>query len=320
MYSNQLTNSRLKTGDSKINTLIVIAGPTGIGKTQLACQLQSHFDCAIISADSRQVYKEMRIGTAKPSRQEILRHRIKLCDYVSIQEEYNAGIFEKHAIKVLEDEYRNKNISIVCGGTGMYIKALLDGLDSFPEIDPEIKSKWSEIEKTKGLQFLQEQIKKLDPEYASTVAMDNPRRLSRALAVIDQTDEKFSSFLSGKSRKRNFKEILIVLDMPREELYKRIEERVDKMMDEGLLEEAEQLYAFKELKSLDTVGYKELFDYMDGKCTLEEAVNKIKTHSRQYAKRQLTWNRKYLPGSRFSPDDYAGVINAIKKQIDDTGV
>jgi len=306
----------LKVGDSKDNILLVIAGPTGIGKTELACRLQSQFDCAIISADSRQVYKEMTIGTAKPSSQEIIKHRIKLCDYVSVHEEYNAGIFEKHAIKVLEEEYKNMNTSIVCGGTGMYIKALLDGLDSFPDIDPEIKTKWAELEITEGLAFLQEQLKSLDPEYASIVAMDNPRRLSRALAVIDQTGKKFSSFLNGNINKRAFKEILIVLDIPREVLYKRIEDRVDRMMKQGLLKEAKPLYSFKEYKALDTVGYRELFAYLDGKCSLEESIEQIKTHSRQYAKRQLTWNRKYLPGPRYSPDDLTGILNSIHNQID----
>ncbi|MGA0284233.1 MAG: tRNA (adenosine(37)-N6)-dimethylallyltransferase MiaA [Saprospiraceae bacterium] len=303
--------------DNNDNTLIVIAGPTGIGKTELACRLQSQFDCAILSADSRQVYKEMNIGTAKPGQQVILQHRISLCDYVSIHDEYNAGIFEKDALKLLDEEYSNKNVSIVCGGTGMYIKALLDGLDKFPEVELTIKSKWAEIEKAKGLVFLQEQIKKLDPEYAAVVALDNPRRLSRALAVIDQTGKKFSSFLSGKSRKRQFREMLIVLDIQRSELYKRIEERVDKMMIAGLLEEAEKLYPYKRLKALDTVGYKEIFAYMDGKCSLDEAVDQIKAHSRQYAKRQLSWNRKYLPGPRFNPRELDSMRKLINDHIND---
>lgn len=295
--------------------ILVLTGPTGIGKTELSFTIQEELGSNIISADSRQVYKEMSIGTAKPTVQEVSKYRIQCCDYVSIHDEYNAGVFVKDALVAAQADWEDKGFCFLCGGTGLYIKSFCDGLDSFPDIPVALKEKWNNIYKTEGLSPLQNNLKQLDPEYYDSVDTNNPHRLIRALSVIEHSGQPYSSFLN-KTSHNDYEVIHIVLDLPRQHIYDRINKRVLGMMQSGLLEEVESLYPFKDLKALNTVGYAELFHYLDGKTSIENSIAGIQTHSRQYAKRQITWQKKYNPGPRFRPDDKSAVMEYIKSALE----
>ncbi len=300
--------------EKKANKLIVITGPTGIGKSALSYQIQDNMKCHIISADSRQVYKEMSIGTAKPSKTEIKDHNIVCCDYVSVLDDYNAGIFASDALTYAHTDWEAFGHTIMCGGTGLYIKAFAEGLDSFPDVPVEVRHFWqSELDK-KGLSHLKDELLKRDPEYYSKVDINNPHRLLRALSIIDFTGKRFSDFL-GQKQENDIELITLVLDLPREELHERINNRVLKMIDRGLVKEVEGLLAFRDLKSLNTVGYSEIFDFLDGKTSLDEAVALIQTHTRQYAKRQMTWQRKYNPGLRIHPSDLNAALLYIQERL-----
>lgn len=298
------------------NKLLILTGPTGIGKTNLSFEIQSILGCRIISADSRQVYREMKIGTAKPEPDEIAKYKIVLCDHISIHENYNTGLFAKDARKLLEEEYSIRSYGFLCGGTGLYIKALTEGLDAFPDVDPVLVKKWDDRYRMEGIGVLQDALRKKDPEYAEKAEMKNPHRLIRALSVMDQSGLPFSYFLNKSKTKLAADLIYVVLDMDRQALYKKINDRVDRMFEDGLVEEARSLYQHKSLKALQTVGYQELFDYFDGFITLDEAREKIKTHTRQYAKRQLTWLRKYAPGPRFHQKNKQAVLEYVRSQLD----
>ncbi|MCB0700950.1 MAG: tRNA (adenosine(37)-N6)-dimethylallyltransferase MiaA [Chitinophagales bacterium] len=273
-------------------TVYVIAGPTAVGKTAIAIALAKKLDTEIISADSRQCYREMSIGTAKPTKEELTQVHHYFINSHSVTEELNAADYEKLALTYLEEIFKQHDTAVVCGGTGLYIKALCEGIDEMPEVDNTVEEEIQAQFKEQGIEWLQNAVKEEDPSFYETGEIQNPVRLIRALTFVRSTGESITAYRTGQKKERPFNVVKIALEMPREVLYDRINRRVDLMMQEGLLEEAKTLYTQKGLKNLQTVGYQELFEYMDGKCTLEDAVDKIKQHSRNYAKRQLTWFRK----------------------------
>lgn len=272
--------------------LIIIAGPTAVGKTSFSIELAKQLNCEIISADSRQIYNEMSIGTAKPTQEEMKGITHHFINHISIHEHYSVGDFEREVITLLDKYFIKNDFMIMCGGTGLYIDAVCNGIDDLTKVDEAIRSKINSNYNQFGLEWLQEQVKLHDPEYFSVVDQKNPARLKRALEVIEVTGNKFSNQRTALVKKRNFIPIKILLNEERELLYKRINDRVDLMIKNGLIEEAKNLLQHKSLNALNTVGYKELFDYFDGKLNLKEATEEIKKNSRRYAKRQLTWFNK----------------------------
>jgi len=300
----------------KTNILISVVGPTAIGKTALSIKLAKAFNTEIISADSRQFYKEIPIGTAAPSKKELAAAPHHFIHNRSIEDDYSVGDFERDAIEKLKDLFKKHNIIILVGGSGLYIKSLIEGLDNFPEIDPEIREQLNEKLESEGLEPLKIQLKELDPEYYKEIDVNNPHRVIRALEVCLGSGETFSSFLKQQKPIRNFKTISIGLTAPREEIYERINLRADTMMDKGLLEEAQELYPKRRLNALNTVGYKELFSFFEGRIDLETAVEEIKKNSRRYAKRQLTWFRKNEETKWFDyKTPYSEIEDFIKSEI-----
>jgi tRNA dimethylallyltransferase len=276
----------------KNKRLIVISGATAIGKTTLSIQLAQHFNSEIISADSRQFYKELKIGATPPSQEELIKVKHHFIQHLSIKDDYNVGLFEKDAIAVVYTLFKKTDTLIMAGGSGLYIDAVCNGLDTFPEVDEKIKKELIAEYKNKGITFLQDELKKRDPVYFDIVDINNPQRLIRALAVIRESRKPFSSFRNKTSAKRDFKISHFSLEMEREKLYERINRRVDLMMEEELLKEVENLIPYKNKNALQTVGYKELFSYFDGEISLEEAINKIKQNTRRFAKRQISWFKR----------------------------
>lgn len=272
--------------------LISIVGPTAIGKTLLSIKLTQHYKTEIISADSRQFYKEMRIGTAVPTQTELDSATHHFIHHKSIEEDYNVGSFEREAISKLNDLFNTHEVVIMVGGSGLYVDAVSKGMDDFPEIDSQIRKELNKRLKTEGLKSLQEQLQVLDFKSYNSIAIDNPHRVIRALEICIGTGKPYSSYLKNQKTHRNFNTITIGLTAERELIYRRINERVDKMLDEGLLEEVKTLHEKQHLNALNTVGYKELFNYFNGEWTLDFAVSEIKKNTRRFAKRQLTWFRK----------------------------
>ena len=272
--------------------LISIVGPTAIGKTALSIKLAQHFKTEIISADSRQFFKEMQIGTAVPSTLELNSAKHHFIHHKSINEDYNVGAFERDTISKLDELFKNHDILIMVGGSGLYVDAVTKGLDDFPDIDPKIRKELNYHLKSYGLESLIEQLKTLDIESYNSIALDNPHRVIRALEVCIGTGLPYSAFLKKNKTVRNFKTISIGLSAERQLIYKRINDRVDKMIEDGLLEEAKTLIQNQHLNALNTVGYKELFNYFNGEWTLDFAISEIKKNTRRFAKRQLTWFRK----------------------------
>lgn len=272
------------------NTVIVISGPTAVGKTGLALSLAQGLQTSIISADSRQCYQGMAIGTAQPSASELLAVQHYYVAAFPVTHTQDAASFEDAALGYLDEIFSTNRIAIVCGGTGLYLKALCEGIDAMPSVDEDLKAAVEANYKEFGLQWLREAIVKEDPAFQRE--LDNPARLLRALIFVRSTGKSITSYQSGQKKTRPFRMLKVALDMPRETLYRRINERVDLMLAAGLLEEVRQLMPYRHLPALNTVGYSELFAYMDGQMTLEEAVEKIKQHTRNYAKRQLTWLRR----------------------------
>jgi len=293
--------------------LIVITGPTAIGKTSLSIKVATAFSTEIISADSRQFYKEMRIGTATPAAAELKAVPHHFIGHISIHDAYNVSHFEEDALKKLDQLFTGRDYIILTGGSGLYINAVCHGIDDLPDPDNGLRTKLKELYHAEGITALQDKVKEIDPEYYIEVDQSNPKRLLRAIEVCLTTGVTYSSLRKNKPKPRNFKVLKIGLTRNREELYRRINHRVDKMMDEGLLSEAKSLYSYRHLNALNTVGYKEVFDYLDAKITLDEAVEKIKTNSRRYAKRQLTWFRKDPEITWFHPDDLDDIINFIRE-------
>ena len=295
--------------------LIIIVGPTAVGKTSLAIELAKHYQTEIISADSRQFYKETNIGTAKPSAIELAEIPHHFINSLAIEENYTAAQFEKDAIKCIEKIHQNKDIAIMAGGSGLFVRAVTDGFDELPAIDPEIRKKLNQDFEKNGIEFLQQQLKIVDPEYFNQVDLANPQRIIRSLEVYQATKTPYSTFRKGTTKDRNFTPIKIGLTLPREKLYARINSRVDEMISNGLVEEATNLFPFKHYNSLQTVGYTEIFNYLEGKTSLIEAVDKIKQNSRRLAKRQLTWFTKDSEINWFQHPDLKEVVSLIEQKI-----
>ncbi len=300
---------------SKNKYLIVVSGPTAVGKTGLAIDLAKHFNTEIISSDSRQIFAEMHIGTAKPTAIELNQVNHHFIGHVSIhaQPEYDVATYEKEAIAALDLLFQKHDYVIMAGGSGLYVNAVLHGIDDMPEITDEIRVQVSRDVDSNYEALLQE-LKDKDSVYFSEVDVQNHRRVQRAIEVIRATGKPFSTFRTGQKKARVFQVIHLALDRDRDELYARINERVDMMINEGLEQEARALYAFKGLNALQTVGYKELFEYFEGKVTLSFAMDKIKQHTRNYAKRQLTWLRKQEEVQWFHPLQWNEMLAYIHKK------
>ncbi len=283
-------------------TLVVIGGPTAVGKTAIAIKLAKHFKAEIISADSRQFYREMTIGTAKPTDEErqIVKHHF--IDSLSIHDYYNAWQFEQGVLKFLKTYFKRRDIAFLVGGSGLYIDAVCHGLDDLPTIKPEIRQNLLERYEKEGLESIRFELKQIDPEYYLQVDLKNPQRILHALEVFYQTGKQFSILRKEQAAERSFKIIKIIIHQEREILYERINNRVDKMIEIGLIEEAKSLYPYRQYASLQTVGYRELFDYFDGKYDLEEAVRLIKRNTRHYARRQISWFKRDAENLWKEPD------------------
>ena len=289
-------------------TLIYIAGPTGVGKTKLSLEIAKLFDTDIISCDSRQFYKEMNIGTAVPTSEELNEVQHHLIQHKSIHDKYTVGDFEKEAIQTLDFLFKKKDFVIMVGGSGMYADSLMFGLDSFPKISPEIRNQIELFYKSHGLKGLQELLLKKDPKYYTRVDIKNPTRLIRAIEVCIASEKPYSSFLGKEKKPRNFVSKMVILHRPRKDLYERINHRVDQMIEVGLIKEAQKLLPNKDLSPLKTVGYKELFPCFEGKEAIQDGTSKIKKNTRRYAKRQITWFKKYDKALFFSANTEAKVI------------
>jgi len=294
--------------------LISIVGPTAIGKTDLSIKLAQHFNSSIISADSRQFYKEMNIGTAVPSKEELNAAPHHFIQHKSIEDIFNVGDFEREAISKIIELHQENPIVIMVGGSGLYVKAVTKGLDYFPEVDTNIRTLLNKQFEEKGLIALQEQLKSLDSTAYKTIAIDNPQRVIRALEICIGSGKPYSYFLTNREKNRDFKTISIGLNAERSIIYDRINQRVDLMIKNGLLEEAKALLSHKHLNALNTVGYKEIFEYFEGNSTLEFAVSEIKKNTRRFAKRQLTWFRKDDTINWF---DYETDVEEIIKYIEE---
>ena len=283
-------------------TVIIIAGPTAAGKTSIGIQLAKHFDTEIISADSRQCYKEMNIGVARPSPEELSAVPHHFIASHSIHDKVTAADFENFALQKTRDIFSSRKVMIMVGGTGLYIKAFCEGLDRIPEVPLDIHQSVIEEYDQKGLTWLQNSVRQHDPGFYGTGEINNPHRLMRALEVYRSTGKSINSFKTGNKAKRDFDIIKVAIELPKEILHRNISNRVDSMMDKGLVNEASQLYSFRHLNALQTVGYKELFEYLDKKISLSAAIELIKQNTRQYAKRQITWFKKDHEFQWLAPD------------------
>ncbi len=292
-------------------TLIVIVGPTAAGKTELAIAIAKKFNTEIISADSRQVYSELNIGVSRPEEIQLnaVKHHFVACRLV--KEEYTAGQFEKDALECLHSIFKKQDAAVTVGGSGLYVKAVCEGLDAVPPGNEAIRNELEIEWKEKGLKHLQDELKKADPEYFKSADIKNPRRVLRALEVFRASGKPFSSFHNTTNRKRDFQIIKIGITYEQKILYEKINQRVDEMMRKGLLDEVKQLLPYKNINALQTVGYRQLFDYLDGKTDLETAVDLIKQSTRNYAKRQLTWFRKDKEIKWFDPGQQEEVFSFL---------
>ncbi len=296
--------------------LISVVGPTAIGKTSLAISLAKHYKTEIISADSRQFFKEMQIGTAVPNKKELATVPHHFIQHKSILENYSVGDFEKEAIALLSNLFKKHDFVIMVGGSGLYVDAVTKGLDEFPEVDPGIREDLNKRLKERGIVELQNQLKLLDESQYAKIDIENPHRLIRALEICIGSGQPYSSFLNKKKTIRSFKTITIGLKADRQVIYDRINQRVDLMIEEGLLKEARKMHPHRALNALQTVGYKELFNYFDGKWNLDFAISEIKKNTRRFAKRQLTWYRKNEKLIWFDYDeDKANIFKTINKEI-----
>ena len=300
-------------GSSK-KTLITIVGPTAVGKTSLSILIASYFNTEIISCDSRQFYKEMTIGTAVPEKEELAVVPHHFIQNRSVFEDYNVGAYERDALNVLGTLFKKHNTVVMVGGSGLYVKAVLEGLDDFPKIDPSIRLELKHVLEKEGIIPLQDQLKKLDVTTYNTIDIENPQRVIRALEICIGTNLPYSSYTGKLKKKRKFNSIVIGLNGEREKIYERINRRVDLMVEKGLLDEAKKLYPNKELNALQTVGYKELFSFFEEKVTKDEAIQEIKKNTRRFAKRQLTWFNKDASIYWF---DFETDTDNILKKIED---
>ena len=289
----------------------MLAGPTASGKTATAIKLAKAFDAEILSADSRQFYKELSIGTAAPTDEELAQVKHHFVHNLSIEDKYDVADYEKDVLSYLKEYFKTKNVAIMTGGSGLFIDAVCNGLDEIPDISEEVRNRVSRMLEVEGLEALQSEIDRVDNEYFKIVDKQNPRRLQRALEVYYQTGKPYSTFRQRNTAKRDFDIIKLAILWDRDKLIERINQRVDLMMEQGLLDEVKSVYSKRHLNSLNTVGYKELFDYLDGKYTLEQAVEQIKINTRQYSKRQMTWLRKRNDYQWFKIDEFDEIFNAL---------
>jgi len=292
--------------------LIIIAGPTASGKTGVAITLARHFHTEIISADSRQFYKEIPTGTAAPDRAQLAEVKHHFVGHLSVKDDYNVSRFEQDVLQLLEKLFKTTDIVIMVGGSGLYIDAVCRGIDKLPEPDRDIRNSLNRLFEKEGLKALQDKLKALDPAYHMKVDLNNPKRLMRAIEVCLQTGRPYSELRLNQPKERNFRIIKIGLDVPRDILVERIAQRTYEMMDKGWLEEARKVYPLKEYNALNTVGYKELFKYFEGEWDLDTAIRKIITNTRRYARRQMTWFRKDKEITWFPPSDVEGMIGFVE--------
>lgn len=304
--------------DNKQKYLLIIAGPTGVGKTDVAVDLGKKLNTSIISADSRQIFKELSIGTAVPSKKQLEEVEHYMIQTYSIFDNYNAYKYEIEVIKLLEKIFNYNDIVIMAGGSGMYIDAVLYGIDDIPSVNPEIRNNLLKRLNVEGLESLSHQLKDLDPYSYDSIDIKNSKRVLKALEITLQTGKPYSGYLTGEKKNRKFKPVLVALDIDREQLHDRINKRVDKMIDKGLVKEAEYAHGIwkkNKIPSLNTVGYKEFYPYFEGEYSFEEAVEFVKRNSRRYARRQITWLRKYDDIKWFSPGDKEGIYRYLNKQM-----
>ena len=293
--------------------LVILTGPTGSGKTRISLALASHFHSEILSADSRQFYREMKIGTASPTVDELAAIKHHFVGHLSIQDGYNVSRFEEDTLQLLDRLFHHNRILFLVGGSGLYINAVCHGIDLLPDPNPEVRRELIAMLAAKGISALQEELYKVDRPYAEKVDLANPARLIRALEICRTTGLPYSSLRKNEPKERSFNMLKIGITHPREMLNARINDRVDQMIASGLVDEARKLYPYRQLNALNTVGYKELFSFFDGECDLPAAIEKIKTHTRRYAKRQMTWFAKDTDIRWFSPPDKDQIISAIEQ-------
>jgi tRNA dimethylallyltransferase len=296
-------------------TVIIICGPTAIGKTTLAIQLAKHLKTEIINADSRQIYNELNIGVAKPTLEELAEVKHHLIGTHSVTELYGAGDFEKEALSIVNVLFEKHNVVVMCGGTGMYLRAFCEGLDDLPKADEAYRAEMKEKFEKKGISYLQGELEKADPSAKELIDFENPQRLMRALEIMKVSGKKYSEVLAGKKVNRPFTILKIGLNTYRDVLYDKINKRVDVMMEMGFLEEVKQLKKFEDMNALKTVGYNELFDHLNGNSNLRFAVEKIKQHTRNYAKRQLTWFRADAQINWFDPKESNKLISFVESKL-----
>ena len=294
-------------------TLIVLTGPTAVGKTELCLRLASHFGIPVINADSRQIYREMKIGTAAPTDEQLRQARHYFVGQLQLDDYYSASLYEQQVISLLPELFRESDYALMAGGSMMYIDAVCNGIDDIPTVDDETRRVLKQRLADEGLESLVEELRRLDPEHYEIVDRQNPRRVVHALEICHMTGRTYTSFRRNERRQRPFRIVKIALNRPREELYERINMRVDRMMADGLLDEARRLYPRRQLNALNTVGYKEMFAYLDGTWTLEEAVERMKGNTRRYARKQLTWFKKDPDVSWFAPGDYQQIIHHLQR-------
>ena len=298
-----------------VNTLIVILGPTGVGKTNISLRLAEQLKCPIVSSDSRQFYRELKIGTAAPTQDQLKKVKHYFIGSHSIFDEYNAGQYEQDAIELLDEIFKSSEFALLVGGSMMYIDAVCNGMDDIPNVDSKTREFWQKQYSDFGLEHIQNELKRLDSVHFEEVDIKNPKRIIHALEICSMTGKPYSDLRTGKKKQRKFNIVKIGLNRPRPELYERINLRVDEMMQEGLLEEAKQFYEFRKLNTLNTVGYKELYEFLDGSWTIDFAVNMIKQDTRRYAKRQLTWFNRDKEINWFHPDDERQILDFVQNNL-----
>jgi tRNA dimethylallyltransferase len=305
---------------SSVKTLIVITGPTAVGKTALCLDIAQHYGIPIINADSRQIYKELQIGTASPTAEQLSQVKHYFVGTLSLNDYYSASLFEQQVLEILDSEFREHDYALMTGGSMMYIDAVCNGIDDIPTVDDETREKLKSRLANEGLESLVEELRKLDPEYYEIVDKQNPRRVVHGLEICLMTGKTYTSFRKREKKQRPFRIIKIGLNRDREELYNRINQRVDQMMNDGLLKEAQQLYPMRQMNALNTVGYKEMFTYLDGIWSLEEAIERIKGNTRRYARKQLTWYKKDEQIRWFHPDDKDNIISYISQDYEQQNI
>ena len=298
------------------NILIVLPGPTGVGKTDISIDIAGYFKSEIISADSRQFYREMKIGTAVPDDQQLQKIKHHFIQFISVKDYYSASIYEKDVLNLLPVLFKKNRIVVMAGGSAMYIDAVCNSIDFIPDVDPEIREKYTRMAREESIESLRAALKMVDPVHYLKVDLKNPKRIIRALEICETTGRPYSSFLTKQKKERDFDIIKVGMNRPREELYRRINQRVDMMIEKGLEKEAKSLIGLKDLNGLNSVGYREFFEYFEGKISYEECIRLIKRNTRRYAKRQLTWWSRDQNIKWFHPDQKEVIVTYMNNRID----